>query len=87
MGFLFRFFQEDGKIRAVKVAEAAFDAVLDTGRVRQTVPFFIHLLGEVIDFLGAIGDAKPAALAKVFDDGCGHSYRSSFHSGEAAGEK
>jgi hypothetical protein len=67
-----RFFQENGKVRAIKVAESAFDTILDPDGARQTVAFLVHLSGKVIDFLRAIGNAEPTALAEFFNDGGGH---------------
>jgi hypothetical protein len=78
--FLFGFFQEDGEIRAIKVAEAAFNAICHAGRTGQTIAFLIHLVGKVIDFLGAMGDAESTALAEFFNDGGGHSGKSPFPS-------
>jgi len=67
-----RFFQENGKVRAIKVAESAFDTILDPNGTGQTVAFFVHLIGKVIDFLRAIGDAEATALAEFFYDGGRH---------------
>jgi hypothetical protein len=67
-----RFFQENGKVRAIKVAESAFDTILDPDRSGQAVTSLVHLVGKVIDFLRAIGDAEPTALAELFNDGGGH---------------
>ncbi len=53
----------------------------------ETVPFLVHLVQRLIDFLRAVGDAESAALAKVFNDGDGHSGKSSFFNGQRAGPK
>jgi hypothetical protein len=71
--FLFGFSQQDRKIRAVKIAKAALGTIFDAHRTGQIIPFLVHLGRKIIDFLGAIGDAKPTPLAKVFYDGNGHS--------------
>ena len=70
--FFLRFFQENCKVRAIKVAESAFDTILDPDGAGQTVAFLVHLIGKVIDFFRAIGDAEPTALAEFFNDGSGH---------------
>ena len=70
--FLLRLFHENGKVRAIKVAESAFDAIPNPGGPRQTVAFLVHLIGEVIDFLRAIGDAEATALAEFLYDGGRH---------------
>jgi hypothetical protein len=76
--FLLCFFQEDGEIRAIKVAEAAFDAILDPDWAGQTVSLLVHLFGEIIDFLRAVSDTKPTALAKFLNNRGGHSSKPSF---------
>jgi hypothetical protein len=70
--FFLCFLQEDGKVRAVKIAESTFDTILDPDGAGQTVAFLVHLIGKVINFLRAIGNAEPTALAKFFNDGSGH---------------
>ncbi len=72
----FRSLKKYREVRAVKVAEAAFGTVLHSNDMRQTVSFRIHLVGEFINLLGAAFDTKPAALAKVFEDGNVHGDRS-----------
>src|SRR3972149_9254856 len=82
-----RFFQENGKVRAIKVAESALDTILDADGAGQTVAFLVHLIGKVIDFLRAIGDAEPTALAEIFDDGGGHAANPPVPGRPPAGQK
>ena len=69
---LLRFFQENGKVRAIKVAESAFNTILNPDGAGQTVALLVHLLGKVIDLLRAMGDTEPTALTEFFNDGGGH---------------
>jgi hypothetical protein len=80
--FLLCFFQEDGEVRAIKVAEAAFDAILDPDWAGQTVPLLVHLFGEIIDFLRAVSDTKTTTLAKFLNDRGRHSSKPSFGGGK-----
>jgi hypothetical protein len=85
--FLLCFFQENCEIRAIKVAEAAFEAILDPDRAGQPVSFLVHLFGKIIDLFRAVSDTKPTALTKFLNNRSGHPSQPSFCGGKPPEKK